>query len=913
MAQSMLTRDDVESMLDELYNEWVPGDVDVNRLYIWSAERFGLTMETITHTALKDAVSVKIAELKRIFELVNGDKDLRELGEVRDKLARVGKVIVEARNALQAAAVLYYQVDDTCNESIPDKWNPDSYFQFFDEDEKATSFQRSLMFVLRLLSIDQFRRLDDQCYRQVFVPGTNEPTHAWEHVDSIKGYISKKVAKEENYAQWKHLTNPHDNTDKVVLNLCAQEHIEFPTLVMNRYLWSYRNGLYNVRTDTFYPFKTRLVHSVQDVCASLMQTLPIVPDEEDMSDFTPDTAAIVRSDGIRIWNVSSVTEWEKVDAVPASCHACIDDDGSLMNAIDHRAFANISQLAKPNHAIAKLHCVTSKPPRNADRVRGEFSIWGVRADGSIPQDGVIAFNLYNIEHYFLNHGGVTIENDRYTLDASRGVHLDNLDTTSCVRLSDGRLFVPRNIPLLYETIFEHNDQFYINYKGREVWDKMARDITTFRNGMHLAHLDDVSAEAVEQIGSFRIAVPPVDASAKNINGVLVWNSHRSGALTPDTIFKVDATQEFYSNNNNQPIWSEPDGTPYEAVAPNHKDVAVKYFDQDFRFEITPQTEATFDPTAIQLPQMEKIMDSQKLEPDTQLWLIIMLCRLFFPVGFDKWQVCLFIKGIAGSGKSTLAQIIRSFYPGARVSTLSANIEHKFGLSGIYKGLVCICAEVRDEFGLDQGDWQSTVSGEEVQIAVKGKTAFAHKWDTPMFWLGNELPNYRNNSGSVERRVFMIQFDYKVAITDPKLFEKFIKDIDRFQRKGVSLYHMKLRQHGELDIWADGVVGKQLHGWKQNVRAQTDALYSYLTSGCFDFLGQMSFMPQDDFVKLYMQYRADNGWPKIKWDTDHFKSVFQDLGIHLTTFAETRRYQGRDIQDKWLLGLDLKQETTNMQG
>ena len=386
------------------------------------------------------------------------------------------------------------------------------------------------------------------------------------------------------------------------------------------------------------------------------------------------------------------------------------------------------------------------------------------------------------------------------------------------------------------------------------------------------------------------------------DGVKVWNIDKNGDLGRDTIFKVDDTH--YTNNNGHEVWKTSQNNEYVATPPSPEDVAVKYFDSEFRFRITP--EENFDPDSVKLPEMETIMNAQELDTDSQKWLVLMLCRLFFPIGYDRWQVVLFVKGVAGSGKSTLAQLIRNFYPPTCISTLSSNIEAKFGLSAIYKGLICVCAEVREDFGLDQAEWQSCVSGEEVQIAVKQRTAFAHKWTTPFFWLGNELPNYRNASGSVDRRFFMIEFNKKVRNSDPHLLAK-LQNIDLFQRKGVSLYHAMLRKYGDKDIWATGVVGPQLTEWRNSVKLSSDMLYAFLSSndGKFEF-GVEKFMPLEDLKEEYFQYRKHNGGDKVRWTAAHYQAVFTEMSL-IPTNAEAKEYRGTQQVKKWLLGIDLRQD------
>ena len=197
-----------------------------------------------------------------------------------------------------------------------------------------------------------------------------------------------------------------------------------------------------------------------------------------------------------------------------------------------------------------------------------------------------------------------------------------------------------------------------------------------------------------------------------------------------------------------------------------------------------------------------------------------------------------------------------------------------------------------------------MSGEEVQIAEKGKTAFPVKWEAPFFFLGNELPNYRNNSGSVDRRFLMIEFRHRVKDSDPKLFEKFAANIDRFMRKGVSLYHEMLYKHGDKDIWAKGVLGPQIHAWRDAVKKSTDALHAFLTSGIFD-IGNGLFMPLDDFKQAYTDYIKENGLDRVKWTREHYDAVFQDLGI-LVNKAKME-YDGTMRTGNFIIGLDLKKE------
>ncbi len=823
------------SIIDELYDEWAPSEFDISRLHEWACERFGTTLDEISRDVLDKGMKMRIGQMTNLFDLVKANTDLKEDPDQYERVERIAKIIRETRNSLQATAILYYQMDDIRRHSIPEEWNPTSYFTFA-EDEKLTNFQKLVISVLKRLASDGLRRLDDWVYEEVVIRGTNERSHAWKPVKSLKDYIYQKIQKETDYDDWKCLTNPPDNGDRVVTHLCTSVQQEFPIVDMNRYLWAYNNGLYNVEEDMFWPFQSAKISSVSKVTKDVIKELPehVIGDDDEALD--PTSAAVIK-DGVHIWNIG-----DDQTLTPDSCFYV--DNKYYSNFQGREAWPrmayDITTYRRGIH-IGDLKYVTEASVRALTPIT-------VAVGDSVPDDRIATkvgqVLVWNVEH-------------------------------------DGNLTIA--------TVFGLGGNYYSNHRSR----------------VHFAHTSTVTAEGIKALKHPPMdhPVPSSDEPHSTVDGVNVFYENPNGTLSENAVFEYEGR---YMSNRNVRIWTTPSGDPYTARAPTQKDVAVKHFDVDFRFEITPETEETFDPEEIELPEMDRIMTTQHLDATSQTWLVLMLCRLFFPVGYDQWQVVLFIKGIAGSGKSTLAQIIRSFYPPARISTLSSNIEQKFGLSAIYKGLVCICAEVREDFGLDQAEWQSCVSGEEVQVAVKQKTAFTHKWDTPFFFLGNELPSYRNNSGSVDRRVFMIEFRKRVHNSDPKLFKKFMKNIDRFQRKGVALYHRALYVHGNVDIWAPGVVGTQIAKWRNEVKESSDLLHAFVNSGTFEFDAAM-FMPLDDFKQIYTEFRKQSGHDKVKWTKDHYDTVFQDVGVFIVN--DTREYGGARKTQLFISGMDLKSQQT----
>ena len=128
---------------------------------------------------------------------------------------------------------------------------------------------------------------------------------------------------------------------------------------------------------------------------------------------------------------------------------------------------------------------------------------------------------------------------------------------------------------------------------------------------------------------------------------------------------------------------------------------------------------------------------------------------------DHWQVEPFVFGVGGSGKSTIASFMRLLYKAEDIGTLSSNGETKFALGAIYDKLLYMCTEVRTGFALPQAEWQSMVTGENVQVALKGRTAFSVRWTTPGIMFGNETAGYKDTKGSTRRRQVWVPFPHPI--------------------------------------------------------------------------------------------------------------------------------------------------------
>ena len=331
-------------------------------------------------------------------------------------------------------------------------------------------------------------------------------------------------------------------------------------------------------------------------------------------------------------------------------------------------------------------------------------------------------------------------------------------------------------------------------------------------------------------------------------------------------------------------------------------VSCKYFDQMFDPEIV-NAESWYD---IPTPHMQQVLDYQKFPKDVCEWMYVMGGRLCFDVGeMDGWQVIPFLKGIARSGKSTLiTKVFKKFYENEDCRTLSNNIERKFGLSSIYDGFMFIAPEVKGDLCLEQAEFQSMVSGEDVSVAIKNQTAKSVEWKTPGILGGNEVPNWRDNSGSVLRRLLPWNFAKQVKDADCKLDEKLDAEIPAILYKCLRAYLEYAQKYSHQDIW--NITPAYFKQVQTQVAMVTNTLHNFLASEKVQY-GEDMCVPQKIFVQLFNQHCQENNLGKVKFNPDFYAGPFSARDIEVRSEAVT--YKGRAYATQPVIyGLDVVEET-----
>ena len=214
------------------------------------------------------------------------------------------------------------------------------------------------------------------------------------------------------------------------------------------------------------------------------------------------------------------------------------------------------------------------------------------------------------------------------------------------------------------------------------------------------------------------------------------------------------------------------------------------------------------------------------------WVYALLGRLLYEVGAkDKWQVIPFIVGRAGTGKSLLLKSVAFFFNPEDVETVANNCQKDFGLETLVNKFIWMCYEVKHDFKMDQAALQCMASGDGMSIMRKNKTAVSLVWTVPGILAGNETANWVDNSGSMSRRVVMVQFQRKVKEVDGHLDSKIKNNIGAFLHKCASAYASKCASFGGKDLWqehhGEPILPKYFHARREKLQVDTDFLMSFL--------------------------------------------------------------------------------------
>ena len=406
-----------------------------------------------------------------------------------------------------------------------------------------------------------------------------------------------------------------------------------------------------------------------------------------------------------------------------------------------------------------------------------------------------------------------------------------------------------------------------------------RNVFAFNNGIYITSVEKKKDNSISEDDSEDGQVEESDAD----------DSKRVKKLDIDT--DADADGE---GSVQEPLY-EDEWIPYGSKKIGSNVVSCKYFQMDFDDSTRPKksdkmsTHRYNDPFNIIIDKcknLRSIMTYQEWPEEVQRWLCILMGRQLYPLNKkDGWQIAPYLLGQAGTGKSTLLiNVIKKFYEDVDIGIVSNNIEKKFGLSAFHDKFLFIAPEIKSNFSLEQAEFQSLISGEDMSVATKNEIAKTVKWEVPGSFAGNEVPGFSDNAGSVSRRLFVFLFNKKVKRGDTHLGRKLEKEIGHIIHACNRLYLEAVEKYGQEDVWT--ICPQYFKDSRDEMAESTNALTSFLKSDKVRIDPDL-YVPESIFIESFNEHCKDLNITKPRWTTQYCLGPFSNFDIVRKRFNDKK--------------------------
>ena len=247
----------------------------------------------------------------------------------------------------------------------------------------------------------------------------------------------------------------------------------------------------------------------------------------------------------------------------------------------------------------------------------------------------------------------------------------------------------------------------------------------------------------------------------------------------------------------------------------------------------------------------------------------------------------------------ILKVCKNFYDPQDVGVLSNNIERKFGISAFYDKSLFVAPEIKSDLGIEQAEFQSVVSGEDLQVNMKHKKAFAVTWTVPGALAGNEVPGWADNSGSVQRRVLLWEFIRSVTNGDMKLGEKLAVELPAILVKCNKAYLEMAKKYGHVNIWT--VLPKYFKETRDQLAQSVNSVEAFLASTEVTHAAEL-YCPMEDFRTALKTFEVSNNYRSKKYDTDFFRGPFSKYDLRIERAKKT--YRGANKTRDYVMGIDI---------
>lgn len=344
---------------------------------------------------------------------------------------------------------------------------------------------------------------------------------------------------------------------------------------------------------------------------------------------------------------------------------------------------------------------------------------------------------------------------------------------------------------------------------------------------------------------------------------------------------------------------------FKGIKYHEIDIETPYFDSIINYQLEKKHFEGYD-------------DEDTARHEIISWIKALIGRCLFDVGHkDKWQIMLFFYGFAGTGKGLLMQIISRIYDRVHIGDMDENLDPKFGLTDLIGKFVALSFEIGLDFKLPMATFNSMVSGETVVVNTKNaRHATSLKWTAPIVMAGNVLPNWRDLSDSLSRRIVPVMFMKPVRPEDcdPNLMTKLVAELGSFVIVVSRAYERCLEVVGDNGFWDE--CPQYFRDCNREVMASKKPLVAFIRSSGDVILNENDSVKLRAFENCYKAFCAHR---KLRYVPSHepsFASMLETCGCQIIKKTETHHNelgQNRTLDVDYVQGCCLVQEDDFIRG
>ena len=234
---------EVVEYYDKLYEKWQINDK--NNILKEAIEKINITsFEDMDMGLLNDKTYTAVYEVSFIHGKIKQKfPDLYESS--KPDFDKIYYIIYYFSRIIKDVYLLNRSIDKEFKAAFNEDPEKLTKFTRFWEESKRTPVQNLLLYFMELFPEEGFSQCNGNLYRPHYYKGYN--TKAWKKVSSIKDYMYKVTNHNTNYTQWEWATSNISNISNCEKYFTEANTKELPIIVKNRYLFSFRNGIYHVK------------------------------------------------------------------------------------------------------------------------------------------------------------------------------------------------------------------------------------------------------------------------------------------------------------------------------------------------------------------------------------------------------------------------------------------------------------------------------------------------------------------------------------------------------------------------------------------------------------------------------------------------------------------------------------------